>query len=172
MTKLNISPVKLISAITFSPNIDLDDIIICLEGAFGLVEDRSEVIDFTQTDYYASEMGPNLKKILVSFENPFSPENLWLAKQTTIDIEHIYKRDGKRQINLDPGYLETSKLVLASTKNFSHRVYLNQGIWAEVTLIYTENNFQKLPWTYSDYLEKEFIDFLKKVREKYKNSLR
>ena len=165
-------PVKLICAITFAPSIDIENILTALENAFGIIEDRSEIIDFNHTDYYLSEMGPDLKKMLVSFEQLFKPQDLYLAKQTTIDIETIYKKDGKRRINLDPGYLETSKLILASTKNFSHRIYLNEGIWAEVTLIYSGLQFQKLPWTYPDYMDAKFISFLEKARERYKRIIR
>lgn len=164
--------VKLICAVTFSPAVKLDNVIERLEHTFGMVEDRSGIIDFTHTDYYEPEMGADLKKLLLSFEKPFRPEDLWLAKRSTIDIETIFAKNRQRPINLDPGYIETSKLVLASTKNFSHRIYLNQGIWAEVTLIYVEGKFQKLPWTYPDYLEKEFLGFLEKVRESYRRSLR
>jgi len=172
MIDTNPPSVKLICAITFSPSVTLDKIIIQLENAFGPVDDKSDIIEFNRTDYYTPEMGPDLKKLLVSFFNPFKAENLWMAKHTTIDIERIFSDSGKRKVNLDPGYLETSKLVLASTKNFSHRIYISQGIWAEVTLLYTDQNFQKLPWTYPDYLEKPFLDFLKKIRKSYKDNLR
>lgn len=171
MIDLDPPNVKLICGVTISPKVKLEDVITNLEYTFGMVEDKSQIIDFTHTNYYTPEMGPNLKKVLLSFEKPFMADNLWLAKRSTIDIECIYMKDGKRQVNLDPGYLETSKLVLASTKNFSHRIYLNQGVWAEVTLIYADGKFQKLPWTYPDYIEDEFISFLEKIREKYKRSL-
>jgi hypothetical protein len=117
-------------------------------------------------------MGPNLKKVLLSFDQHFQAGELWMAKRTAIDIEEMYKRDHKRRINIDPGYLETSKLVLASTKNFSHRIYLNQGIFGEVTLLYADNAFQKLPWTYPDYLDPEFLQFLSKTREDLKRGSR
>jgi hypothetical protein len=156
----------------FSPGIYIDDIIESLEEAFGLVDGRSEMIDFNHTDYYTLEMGPGLKKVLLSFENLIKAENLWLAKRTTIDIENLYLKDKKRRVNLDPGYLETSKFVLASTKNFSHRIYLNQGIYGEITLMYAEGKFRKLPWTYPDYLEESFLSFLVKTRDEYKKTIR
>jgi len=162
--------VKLICAVTYAQDIDLDDVIFSLEGAFGFVDGKSEAIDFNHTDYYTAEMGPDLKKILFSFEHPFQADNLYLAKRSTIDIEHFFARQHKRRINLDPGYLELSKFVLASTKDFSHRIYLNQGIFAEVTLIYMNDEFQKLPWTYPDYLTPEFLAFLSKTREEFKLS--
>jgi hypothetical protein len=172
MINANPPMVKLICAVTFAPHINLDDVQDSLEGAYGLVDNKSAIIDFNHTDYYTPEMGPNLKKALFSFEIPFDPKDLWLAKRTAIDIESVFIKNDKRQINLDPGYLETSKLVLASTKNFSHRIYLNQGIYGEVTLMYVDGEFQKLPWTYPDYLDDRFIEFLTKIRTEYKNSLR
>ncbi|MCP4583552.1 MAG: DUF4416 family protein [candidate division Zixibacteria bacterium] len=164
--------VKLICAVTFAPRIKLDDIMFSLERAFGMVDSKSPVIAFDHTDYYQAEMGPDLKKTILSFDYAFKPEDLWIAKRTAIDIESVFAKDGKRGINLDPGYLETSKLVLASTKNFSHRVYLNEGIYAEITLIFADGKFQKLPWTYPDYLDKNIFDFLTKTREGLKNNLR
>ena len=164
-------PVKLICAITLAPDINLDDVIIHLENAFGPIDDKSEIIRFDYTYYYTPEMGHDLKKVLVSFYNPFKAENLWAAKRTAIDIEKMFTVKGNRRVNLDPGYLETSKLILASTKNFSHRIYLNEGIWAEVTLIYADDKFNKLPWTYPDYLKNEFITFLEKIRKRYKSGL-
>ena len=165
-------PVKLICAVTFAPDIDLDDVVFSLEGAYGLVDSRSSIIEFDHTDYYLAEMGPDLKKVLLGFDYPFKAENLWIAKKTANDIESIFARGGKRRVNLDPGYLETSKLVLASTKNFSHRIYLNEGIYAEVTLIFADGEFQKLPWTYPDYLDEQFIEFLTKTREKCKDNIK
>ncbi|MCD6160997.1 MAG: DUF4416 family protein [candidate division Zixibacteria bacterium] len=165
-------PVKLICAVTFAPSVDIENILTALENTFGIIESKSEIINFNHTDYYDSEMGTDLQKMLVSFERLFKPQDLWLAKLTTIDIEKIFKKNGKRRINLDPGYLETSKLVLASTKNFSHRIYLNEGIWAEVALIYSGQQFQKLPWTYPDYMDIKFIKFLEATREKYRLFIR
>ena len=171
MVDTNPLPVKLICAITFAPDISLNDVIIHLENAFGSTDDKSEIIRFDYTYYYTPEMGHDLKKVLVSFYNPFKAENLCAAKRTTIDIEKMFTVKGNRRVNLDPGYLETSKLVLASTKNFSHRIYLNEGIWAEVTLIYADDKFNKLPWTYPDYLKDNFITFLEKTRKRYKTGL-
>ena len=168
-----ISPeVKLICAVTYAPEIDLDDIVRSLEGAFGPIDNRSEIIDFNHTDYYEREMGTSLKKILLSFGQFIQADNLWLAKRTALDIEFMHTSEGNRRVNLDPGYLETSKLVLASTKNFSHRIYLGEGIFGEVTLLYAEGAFQKLPWTYPDYLSGQFVSFLEKERESFKQLAR
>lgn len=161
--------VKLICGITISPKLSLDDVIENLEETFGIIDHRSDIIDFIHTDYYFAEMGDGLKKLLVSFDHPFNPQDLWLAKRSTIDIESIYAAGGKRRVNLDPGYVEPSKLVLASTKNFSHRIYLQQGIYAEITMTYSGGQFHKLPWTYPDYQEPAFLKFLGTVREDAKS---
>jgi hypothetical protein len=170
VAETNPAPVALICAITYSPKAQLDEVLGHLEYTFGLVESKSKTIDFAHTDYYTPEMGTNLKKLLVKFERPFNPGDLWLAKRSTIDIESMHLENGKRQVNLDPGYVEPSKLVLASTKNFSHRIYLNQGIYAEVTMLHAGGKFQKLPWTYPDYLEPDFQSFLEQVRGELKKS--
>ena len=172
MSETNIPRVKLICAVTYGEGFDIDDIMYSLEVAFGSVDGKSKIIEFDHTDYYTPEMGPNLKKVLLSFDQNFQAAELWMAKRTAIDIEEMYKRDHKRRINIDPGYLETSKLVLASTKNFSHRIYLNQGIFGEVTLIFSDNAFQKLPWTYPDYLDPDFLQFLTQTRLDLKRKIR
>jgi hypothetical protein len=161
--------VKLICGITISPKLSLDPVIENLENTFGLIDHRSDIIDFIHTDYYVSEMGVGLKKLLVSFERPFHPQDIWLAKRSTIDIESIYEEGGMRRVNLDPGYVEPSKLILASTKNFSHRIYLQQGIYAEITMTYAGGQYHKLPWTYPDYQEPAFLKFLEIAREDARN---
>jgi len=82
-------------------------------------------------------------------------------------LEGEYAKDGRRRVNIDPGYLLLERLVLASGKNFSHRIYLDNGIYADLTLIYQHGGFQKLPWTYPDYADQPMLAFLQQVRRKY-----
>ena len=117
-------------------------------------------------------MGDGLKKQFFSFEKPVMPDQLADIKNSTNEIESGYSVNGKRTVNLDPGYLEESKMILASTKNFSHRIYLKDGIWAELTLSYANGKFVTHPWTYPDYQTELAYDFLSKVREKYISQLR
>ena len=114
----------------------------------------------------------NLKKQFLSFEILIMPDQLADIKNSTIKIETEYSRDGNRSVNLDPGYLEESKLVLASTKNYSHRIYLKDGIWAELTLSYAAGKFVTYPWTYPDYQTELAYDFLKKTRDIYISQLK
>jgi hypothetical protein len=171
-TKPEVKPVKLICAVLFSPAVDLDKTIADLESLFGVIDNRSPVYNFTFTDYYYDEMGECLKKQFLSFEKPVMPDQLADIKNSTNKIETGYSANGKRTVNLDPGYLEESKLILASTKNYSHRIYLKDGIWAELTLSYASGKFVTHPWTYSDYQSELSHDFLNRVREIYISQLR
>jgi len=123
------------------------------------------VTDFT--DYYVKEFGSNLRKQLFVFATPVSLENYPRIKvwSNQIEIEPKSRSEYPRIVNIDPGYLEPSKLVLFSTKNYSHRVYLADGIFAEVTMLYARGKFVKLPWTYADYYWAENLKFLIEMRK-------
>jgi hypothetical protein len=85
----------------------------------------------------------------------------------TNQIEDHYAHKGRRRVNIDPGYMLRERFVLASGKNFSHRIYIGEGIYADLTLIYQKGSFKKLPWTYPDYSDNGMLKFLEKVRNKY-----
>ena len=127
----------------------------------------SSVIPFDTTHYYDEEMGPPILRQWVAFHPPVSPERLWLVKLVTNRIERqFFSRGGRRAVNLDPGYVEPSKLVLWSTKNHAHRIYQGDGIFAEITLTFRNRGFQPLTWTYPDYRSAEALRFFGAVREK------
>ncbi|UCC80366.1 MAG: DUF4416 family protein [Candidatus Zixiibacteriota bacterium] len=170
--KPKVKPVKLICAALFFPTADLDSAVADLENLFGKIDHKSPIYDFTFTDYYNDEMGKGLKKFFLSFENLIMPDQLADIKNSTNKIEAKYSAEGKRTVNLDPGYLEESKLILASTKNFSHRIYLKDGIWAELTLSYASGKFVTHPWSYPDYQTELVYDFLRKVRDIYISQLK
>jgi hypothetical protein len=130
-----------------------------------------KVSDFT--NYYGKEFGTGLHKRLHIFKNPQPLQNFHKIKIWTNDLElSIGEKNNKRIVNLDPGYLESSKLVLYSTKNFSHRIHIGDGIYAELTMIYEHGKFKFLPWTYPDYLWDENVKFLLEVRSKIVKVLR
>ncbi len=137
-----------------------------LEKRFGSIDLKSKIIPFDFTDYYSEEMGENLKRYWLDFERLISPEMITEIKLKTNKLEKKFSRGTGRTVNIDPGYLAPSKLVLPSTKDFSHRIYLNEGIYAEITLQFAKNKFQFLPWTYPDYKSGTFMDFIMGVREK------
>jgi len=165
--KPEVKPVKLICAVMFSPAADLNKAIADLENHFGKIDHNSPVYEFNFTEYYNDEMGEGLRKQFLSFERLVMPDQLSDIKNFTNNIEIQYSVNSKRTVNLDPGYLEESKLILASTKNYSHRIYLKDGIWAELTLSYAGGKFVTLPWTYPDYQTELAVDFLKNARDIY-----
>ncbi len=138
---------------------------------FGPIVLESETFRFDRfTNYYAPSMGAELLKRIWAFENPIDPERLASVKVATNRLEEEYARETTfatiaRPLNLDPGYVDLGKLVLASTKDHSHRIYLQQGIFAELTLIYTKKQWQPLPWTYPDYQSQEYHRFFDRCRE-------
>jgi hypothetical protein len=135
---------------------------------FGPVDTVSAVIPFDYTGYYKEEMGEKLLRQWIGFEELIPAEELPAIKVFTNKLEAGSAQDSKRIVNIDPGYLTLPNVVLASTKNFSHRIYLGLGIYAEITLIYRRSEFTFLEWTYPDYKFMTALDFFEKLRVKYK----
>ncbi len=139
---------------------------------FGPVDFESERFKFDYTSYYTDELGQDLKRVFFSFKKLFDPSQLDRAKIYSNKIEMFLSRDGKRKINIDPGYIDLAKLVLASTKDFSHRIYLGRGIYAEITLIYKNGGFKILEWTYPDYRTNEHLKIFSDIRKAYHRQLK
>ena len=135
---------------------------------------RSEVIAWPASTFYEKEMGTGLLRYFLSFLTPRSPEDLAAIKLQTQRIEERYRNQASagRQVNLDPGYLDAFKVVLASTKNASQRIYLHSGIYGEATLFYHDGGFHGLSYTYPDYLWPETLAFLTTLRNAYLAQLR
>jgi len=167
-SKPGVKLVKLICAVLHRRSVDIPDIIQRLSARFGPIDLQSKSFDFIFTDYYASEMGGDLKKQFLSFESLVLPDKLPDIKNAATQIERDLLDNGNRTVNIDPGYLEESKLVLASTKNFAHRIYLRDNVWAEITLRYIHGKFVCNEWTYPDYSQPLAIDFLNQAREIYR----
>ncbi|MFC1555443.1 phosphoribosylformylglycinamidine cyclo-ligase [candidate division KSB1 bacterium] len=163
--------VKLIAAITVQKENQLPDVEEFLKENFGAIDHRSPVFPFTYTDYYEEEMGKGLFKVFFSFKRLISRETLPAAKHLTNEFEQKNGVDGKRTINIDPGYIGEANLVLATTKNFSHRIYIGDGIYADCHLVYEKEKFQPLPWTYPDFESKEASEFLVHTRKIYYQQL-
>lgn len=142
-----------------------------LEGRYGAVDSESLILDFGHTNYYREEMGENLKRIFYSFKRLVDPADIYKVKLRTNLIEKRFLANGKRVINIDPGYLNLSKLVLFSTKDYIHRICLNKGIYAEVTLFYKDDTYNPWPWTYPDYKTEVYIKFFNSIRAIYKKGL-
>lgn len=142
-----------------------------LVNRFGSVDYQSELLSFHHTEFYAREFGPGLLRQIVAFAELIRPEHLAEVKRKTNELELSWAVDGKRRVNLDPGYVSLGKLVLATTKDYSHRIYLGQGIYAEVTLKYEHGRFQPWPWTYPDYASARYLEIFGEIRQIYAEQL-
>jgi hypothetical protein len=134
---------------------------------FGPVDIVSSWLPFNFTTYYETEMGQPLFRRMLAFETLIKQSALSEIKRITNDLELEYSKHSKRMVNLDPGYLLRERFVLATGKNYSHRIYIGQRIYADLTLIYTKGRFIKLPWTYPDYAQQNMLNYLERVRNKY-----
>ena len=141
-----------------------------LEKKFGETDAVSESYDFSViSPYYDPEMGSDIKKVIFSFRELVPRENLVKVKLFCAALEKKYSENGNRLVNLDPGLLTLENFILATGKNYSHRIYLGKGVFAEVTLMFGKKNvIKELPWTYRDYLFEPARSFLLKVREIYR----
>ena len=142
-----------------------------LADAFGPIDLASGIVPFDFTDYYTPEMGKDLLRKFVTHERLISPEELALVKVKTNALEQWLaielKPDVPRPVNLDPGILDGSKLILATTKDYVHRIYLSRGIYAEITLTWRKGAFEPTPWTYRDYRCEAYHRFFAKARARY-----
>ncbi|MFC1729056.1 phosphoribosylformylglycinamidine cyclo-ligase [candidate division KSB1 bacterium] len=159
--------VKLVVAVTFQNSDQLQKIEEFLVRKFGPIETRTDISPFSYTDYYRDEMGENLLKIFFSFTRLFKRENLPRYKLLTNHFEQSSAEGGRRTVNIDPGYISEANLVLASTKNFTHRIYIGEGIFGDCHLYFKHGEFRPMSWTYPDYKEPEALRFFAHVREVY-----
>ena len=149
-----------------------------MQELWGAIDLQSEVMPFDYTDYYAKQMGAPLRRKFISFEELIDPGALAGIKHrsNTLETELAEAPAGQalqvvRPINLDPGYLEPSKLVLASTKNYAHRIYIGASMYAEATLHYHKGRWQGWPYTYPDYAGGDYDDFFNRTRAKLMEQL-
>jgi hypothetical protein len=160
--------VKLIIGILAADETALAAAVKAISKSFGAIDLTSDIWPFTQTDYYKDELGPNALRQFVSLENLIDPGMLAQIKHDTNSLEQqladSLKLSLPRPVNLDPGFIEPSKLILASTKNFSHRIYIGNKMFAEVTLMYEKGRWRHFEYTFPDYRQSCYHDFLTKVR--------
>ncbi len=146
-----------------------------LEKVLGRVDLESDTWPFGFTHYYEPEMGAGLLRRICSFRELIAPDNLVAVKHTTNRLEQELAAElpdaPRRPVNLDPGYVALGKLVLATTKDQAHRLYLGGGIYAECTLRWHNGAFEPWEWTYPDYRTEEYRAFFARVRELYRDKL-
>ncbi|MBL7092224.1 MAG: DUF4416 family protein [Candidatus Omnitrophica bacterium] len=184
------SPVKLVIGAIFPGEGILIEAKVRLEKKFGPLDFQSPLMPFNYTEYYEKEMGPNLLRQFLSFQRLISPRKLAAIKLYTNRLEKGLSRarnrpkrasdpsaalrvngERSRTINLDPGYICAAKLVLATCKDYAHRIYLGKGVFAEVTLHFQQGTFRPRPWTFPDYRSKGYIQSFNTVREIYLKQL-
>lgn len=160
-------PAKLVISLLMNDKTILNEVLPILEEALGEIALQSPWFDFDYTNYYHKEMGSPLYRRVVAFERLIEQDRLAHIKQMTNDIEKRWEVDGRRSLNIDPGYLLLSRFILATGKDYSHRIYIGEGIYADLTLMYTKGKFLPLEWSYPDYASSEIQQFLEAVREIY-----
>ena len=169
-------PVNLLIGVLVSAPGLFRQIVEILGKNFGAIDLQSDILPFIFTDYYNKEMGKGILRQFYSFEKLIMPDEIAPIKVQTNHIEESIITSGKysvkRPINIDPGYINESRLILASTKDFSHRIYLRDGIYAEVTLNYRGGRYESFPWTFPDYKSSEYHKFLLMARELYVKKLK
>jgi hypothetical protein len=143
-----------------------------LGDVLGPIEDRSVTKPFFHSDYYEKEMGTDLSRQFLLFRPLASRGQLPEVKLRTNEIEARHTREGKRMVNIDPGYIALEHVVLATTKGYAHRLYLGEGIFGDLTLMFEKGSYRGLPWTYPDYRSEEIIFLYNGWRQRYKESLR
>ena len=135
-----------------------------ISGRFGGILIETAPMSWGYSRYYEEELGRPLKRVFLFLRDRIDPGDLAGIKTSTNEIETNLSSEGKRNINLDPGYLTASKIVLASTKNYSHRIYIGQGIFAEVTLVYREGGYRPHLFTYPDYASDAYAEIFERAR--------
>ena len=160
-------PAKLVIGLFMKEKRLIEKITAELIEVFGSLDMISPWFPFDFTDYYETEMNAPLFRRMLAFKELIKQSSLADIKNLTNEIESNYSREERRLVNIDPGYMLQERFVLATGKNFAHRIYIGKKIYADLTLIYIKGDFKKLPWTYPDYSDKNVLSFLRQVRKKY-----
>ncbi|HEY3278540.1 MAG TPA: DUF4416 family protein [Syntrophorhabdaceae bacterium] len=164
--------VKYFASLMFATEISLHKAEGELVSYIGKIEQTTGLIPFIHSTYYDKEMGGNIMRVFLLFEPLLHRDLLPEIKLQTNEIERQLKVQGKRTVNIDPGYIALEHIILATTKGYSHRVYLSKGIYADLTLMFQNGTYRPLEWTYPDYREKETIFIMNQWREIYKGMLK
>jgi len=167
-------PVKLFVGILTSIPSLLPELEERLVELFGPIDSKSDLFLFNQTNYYDQEMGSPIYRCFFAFNQMIDASEIAAAKVKTNELESAFSAQNSsvlRPVNLDPGYIEQSKVVLASTKNFFHRILVSKGIYAEVTLHYQAKKWQDFPWTFPDYKSNHYQEYFFSLRNLYRDQL-
>ena len=165
-------PVKLFIGLIFCDQHIARECLKKLEGEYGEFDLESTAVPFEGTGYYSAEMGAELYRQIYSFRKLIKREEIVQVKLFTNNLEEVFSYQGKRSVNIDPGYIAQEHLILATAKGFAHRPYLGSGVYADLTMMFRGNEFQTLEWTYPDYGTDEMKSLFTKIRDIYVNQLK
>jgi hypothetical protein len=165
------APVKYLAAILAGEGFEIEKLLLPrLEERFGRIDFRGPAHPFTGTDYYADEMGPGLVRSIVSFDGLRSAAELVSAKLAAAAVEEELAERGSRRVNVDPGYVDFFKVVLASFKEGPQKIYLGGGVYADPVLLFHDGAFEPLQWTFPDFRAGIYREDLRAVRALYKEA--
>jgi hypothetical protein len=165
-------PVNFFTSIIFNDNKYVEKVERDIQEAIGSILEKTAPMPFKYTSYYEKEMGSNLSRVFLLFKPLLLRELLSGIKLKTNSIEDSLSSGGKRVVNIDPGYISLENVVLATTKGYAHRIYLGYGIFADLTLIYRNDTYKSLEWTYPDYGSEEIIAVFNRWRSILKEKTR
>lgn len=168
----NPKPIKLFASLIFREEAALHDALKMLGDEIGMIQEKSLPTAFSHTEYYGKEMGKDLLRVFILFKELFPRELLPQIKLKTNEIELAFSESHRRSVNIDPGYISLENVILATTKGYTHRIYIGSGIYADLTLIYSSGTYRPLEWTYPDYGEAKTISVFNEWRKNYKQVLR
>ena len=164
-----IAPAKLFLGLIFVNKSVLNTLKERVTKEFGPIDFESEIFNFsTPTHYYESEMGAPLKRMFLSFKNLIDPSKITFAKNRCAEIENEFSKEKRRRVNIDPGYIDFNKVVLASFKYGSRKIYIGDGVFADLTLFYEKGTFESLPWSFPDFKDGRYRKTLLEIRERLK----
>jgi len=166
------SAVRLFMGLIYKPDSSIADLIEMLEEKLGAINFVSEGSPFNHSSYYEKEMGEGLIRKILTFEKLIRRTEIIQIKTFTNNMEKVFSYEGNRTINIDPGYIAQEHLILATGKGYSHRPYLGSGVYAELTLIYVNDEYRTLGWTYPDYGSEEMRVLFKDLRNQYVSQLK
>ena len=160
---------KMIMGVIYHDKAVYDEVIKIITDKFGPIDDMTEEFSFSEefSSYYDDELGGEGMRVILSFRDTVDASRQAEIKTFTNEVEATYSVDGKRKINLDPGFMNHGRLMLATTKPTGFRIPLKDGIYTELTLFYARGDWQIFPWTYRDYRSERVQKFLTRVRKNY-----
>jgi hypothetical protein len=164
------SPARLLVSVIYRQERDFERSLRRIIERMGAIGRVSNPFPFDRTDYYEREMGSPLFRRFLLSSNAVSRDDLAATKLAAEEIEREFSVHGKRIVNIDPGLLADENLVLATGKNYCHRIYLRDGVFADLTLVFEKGEYRALPWTYPDYASPEVRTFLTGLRREFRES--